>query len=111
MLAASGLHPVCPGETRFEITSPLFEEVKIDVGRVGVEGPEVAATGRIFTIRAKNNSSENIYIQAATLNGTPYNRCWLDYKDISAGGVLELVMGPEPNRQWGLESGPGSLEK
>ncbi|HTI10413.1 MAG TPA: GH92 family glycosyl hydrolase [Puia sp.] len=117
VLAASGLHPVCPGETRFEITSPVFEEVNIAVGHIGGQGHPgaggsavagssggraTADAGRIFTIRARNNSSENIYIQAATLNGHAYNRCWLDYKDLAAGGVLELTMGPEPNRHWGV---------
>jgi len=35
-------------------------------------------------------------IQSVTLNGEPYDRCYIDYKDIVAGGVIELTMGPEP---------------
>ncbi len=27
VLAASGIHPVCPGETRYEITSPVFSRI------------------------------------------------------------------------------------
>ena len=55
------------------------------------------------TITAKNNSAENVYIQSATLNGKPLNRCWLDYKEIVAGGRLDLVLGPQPNEQWGID--------
>jgi predicted alpha-1,2-mannosidase len=95
VLAAGGLHPVCPGNTRQEITSPVFEKVvfKLD--------PKYAK-GRTFTILSKNNSAANIYIQSAKLNGIPYNECYIDYKDISAGGTLELTMGAAPNKTWGI---------
>lgn len=95
VLAAGGLHPVCPGNTRQEITSPVFEKVvfKLD--------PKYAK-GRTFTILSNNNSAANIYIQSAKLNGIPYNKCYIDYKDISAGGTLELTMGAAPNKTWGI---------
>jgi predicted alpha-1,2-mannosidase len=95
VLAAGGLHPVCPGNTRQEITSPVFEKVvfKLD--------PKYAK-GRTFTILSNNNSAANIYIQSAKLNGIPYNKCYIDYKDISAGGTLVLTMGAAPNKTWGI---------
>lgn len=86
VLASCGLYPVCPGETRFEISSPLFEEVVLQVGE-----------GKTFTIKARHNSVPNRYIQSARLNGQPHPRCYLDYQDIMRGGLLELEMGPEPN--------------
>lgn len=94
VLAASGLHPVCPGETRYEITSPVFNKISFRLD------PKYA-TGKSFTITAKNNSSENIYIQSAKLNGKPYAKCYIDHSQIAAGGTLELVMGPDPNPAWG----------
>jgi putative alpha-1,2-mannosidase len=54
-----------------------------------------------FTITARNNSPENLYIQTATLNGEAYNKCYIDYFDILAGSTLVLEMGPNPNKQWG----------
>jgi S-formylglutathione hydrolase FrmB len=96
VLAASGLHPVCPGDTRWEITSPVFDTVVMQLD------PHYAK-GKTFTIIAHNNSPENIYIQSATLNGKPYNKCWIDHSDIVAGGVLELEMGKSPARNWGVE--------
>ncbi|QRR01333.1 GH92 family glycosyl hydrolase [Dyadobacter sandarakinus] len=94
VLAASGLYQVCPGNSRFEITSPVFEEVTVRLD------PDFA-TGKQFTIIAHGNSPANLYIQRAKLNGKAYDKCYLDYKDISAGGTLELTMGPEPNQQFG----------
>ncbi|MEO7216095.1 GH92 family glycosyl hydrolase [Mucilaginibacter sp.] len=94
VLAASGLHPVTPGDTRQEITSPVFDKVTLKLD------PKYAK-GQFFSIIAKNNSTKNIYIQSAKLNGKSYSKCWLDFKDIAAGGTLELTMGAEPNKSWG----------
>ena len=56
---------------------------------------------RTFTVTASNNSSANIYIQSATLNGAPWSKPWLTREQIVAGGELALVMGPTPNYDWG----------
>lgn len=90
VLSSIGIHPVCPGETRMEITSPLFKRADVKVGN-----------GKTFTILAENNSQENRYIQSATLNGKEYNFCYIDYADIMQGGVLEIVLGDTPNEKWG----------
>lgn len=92
VLAAIGLHPVCPGDTRQEITSPVFDQVSVKLEKGA------------FTIKAINNSPENIYIQSAKLNGKPLNQCHIDYREIAKGGVLELVMGPAPAQQWGINN-------
>ncbi len=97
VLAASGLHQACPGDPRFEIFTPLFDGITLRFD------PKYAV-GASFTITAKNNSPKNIYIQSAMLNGQPLNRCWLTYAEITAGGRLELVLGPSPNQRWGLSS-------
>ena len=96
VLAAMGLHPVCPGEERIEITSPVFESVTISLDK------EYAQGGK-FVVRALENSPENVYIQSAKLNGEPYNKCYINFSDIAAGGELELQMGAEPNPEWGVE--------
>jgi predicted alpha-1,2-mannosidase len=91
VLAASGLHPVCPGEPRYEISSPLFSNVTLQTSRYP------------FTIRARHNSRANKYIQSAKLNGVPYGKCWLSHQQLLAGGTLELKMGSTPNKSWGLQ--------
>lgn len=95
VLAASGLHPVCPGDNRYEITSPVFSSITLKLD------PKYA-TGSQFRIIASNNSPENIYIQSAKLNGRSLNRCWITHQELATGGTLELEMGKLPNKSWGL---------
>ena len=95
VLTASGIHPYCPGETRMEITSPVFDRVEYMLD-------SDYHTGKSFTIIAHDNSDKNIYIDHALLNGKEYNKCHLDFADISAGGTLELFMSPTPNKAWGI---------
>lgn len=96
VLVASGLHPVCPGDGWMEITSPLFDKVTLHLD-------PAYHPGGTFVIQANSLSDENIYIQSARLNGEPYNQCRLPVEAITAGGLLELEMGPLPNEQWGVE--------
>ncbi len=95
VLAASGIHPDCPGQPRMQITSPVFSRVEFRLD-------PAYYPGKTFTIIAHNNSPENIYIQKALLNGKPYDKSHIDFADIVAGGKLELYMGNEPSRQWGI---------
>lgn len=88
--SATGFYPFCPGSPHYLIGSPLFEETILH--RPG---------GKDFTVRASNNSTANCYIQSARLNGQPLTRTWLTHDEITAGGVLEFQMGPQPNRNWG----------
>lgn len=90
VLASIGIHPVSPGSTRFEITSPLFKQADIHLNN-----------GKTFSVVAKNNSPSNTYIQSALLNGKAYNKCYIDYYDIMQGGKLELTMGESPAKNWG----------
>ncbi|MDR2087424.1 MAG: glycoside hydrolase family 92 protein, partial [Dysgonamonadaceae bacterium] len=93
VLSSTGIYPFCPGETRYEITSPVFDKVVYTT----------PATGNTFTIIAHNNSPENCYIRSAKLNDEAYNRCFIDHAEILQGGTLELFMGTYPNQQWGIE--------
>ncbi|QIH35424.1 GH92 family glycosyl hydrolase [Sphingobacterium sp. DR205] len=96
VLAASGIHPSCPGSTRFEITSPIFQELSFQLD------PNYFS-GKRFRIVAHDNSPDNMYIQRAVLNGKPYAKNYIDFKDMVAGATLELYMGPNPNKDWGIE--------
>jgi predicted alpha-1,2-mannosidase len=102
VLSAMGFYPVTPGEPIYVIGSPLFGKVTIDLGR-----------SKTFTIEALNNSTENKYIQSATLNGKPISRTWITQKEITDGGSLIFRMGPEPDKKWGTgpEDAPPSMSK
>ena len=87
ILSAMGFYQVEPAGGRYVFGSPLFDKVSMKVG-----------AGKTFTVVAKNNSSENIYIQKAKLNGKNYPYSYIDFKDIQKGGTLELIMGNQPSK-------------
>ena len=89
VLAAAGIHPACPGDTRMEITSPVFDRIEFRLD------PRYAQGGT-FAVVAHGNSPENIYIQRAVLNGEELAASHIDFAQIAAGGTLEFEMGPEP---------------
>ncbi|WP_288241679.1 GH92 family glycosyl hydrolase [uncultured Bacteroides sp.] len=90
MFAAMGFYPVCPGTPYYMLASPSFPSLTLNL-----------ENGNVFTVKAGNASEKNIYIQSATLNGKPYTRNYITHQDILNGGVMEFVMGPEPNKEWG----------
>jgi predicted alpha-1,2-mannosidase len=93
-MSAMGLYQVCPGDPVYQISSPIFEEVKIKLDEKFYKGKE-------FAIIASKLSKENYYIQSAMLNGKPLNRSWISHDEITKGGKLVFVMGREPNKEWG----------
>ncbi|MEM9671864.1 MAG: GH92 family glycosyl hydrolase [Bacteroidota bacterium] len=94
-----GFYPVAPGMPYYVIGSPVFDEISLNAG----EQP--------FTIRATNNSAENRYIQSAILNGEPLDRAYLTHQEITDGGELVLEMSAEPNKTWGSENVPPSMDE
>lgn len=101
VLMAAGLFDVQGGaeaEPRYEITSPLFERVTFQLD------PKFYP-GKTFTVVARNAKPGNVYIQSTKLNGKPLTgRFWVTHKELAAGGVLEVELGPEPNKAWGIAS-------
>ena len=94
VLSALGFYPVNPTSCVYVIGSPLVKKATIHLD------PRYH-TGRTFTIIAENNSSRNMYVQSATLNGKPLTRSWFSHAELVAGGELVLKMGPQQNTAWG----------
>lgn len=85
ILSTLGFYQVEPAGGRYYFGSPLFDSAQISL-------PE----GRTFKVVAQGNSDSCRYIQKVMLNGRPYTRNYIDYKDIMAGGELAFVMGDKP---------------
>jgi predicted alpha-1,2-mannosidase len=85
----------CSTEPVYEIASPLYEKVEIDLGRQFGRGEK-------FVIEAKNASRLNKYVQSANLNGETLQDFKFPARELLKGGKLELEMGPEPNKNWGV---------
>ena len=101
IMSAMGFYQVNPSNGVFVFGSPLFPSLTLRL-----------ENGRSFTVTAEGNSDTNIYIQSATLNGQPYEKSYITYDDIMAGGELHFVMGDKPNKAFGAtpESRPVSAQ-
>lgn len=105
VLMAIGLFEVdggCAEKPFYEITSPLFDKVTIHLDNRYY-------SGKTFQIITKGNSTDNMYIQNASLNGKKWNKCWFYHEDFIKGGILELKLGAKPNKKWGVEELPPSF--
>jgi len=90
IFSSISFYPVAPCSSTYIIGSPMFKEATIDLGNK-----------KTFSVRTQNNSKQNIYIQSATLNDKPFTRTWITHNEVTKGGILTFVMGPEPNKNWG----------
>jgi predicted alpha-1,2-mannosidase len=92
VFGAIGFYPVCPSLPEFAVSGPTFEKVTIKLGN-----------GKTFVLSAPGVSETNCYIQSATLNGKPFDKSSVSLVDVESGGKLVFEMGPEPNKEWGVE--------
>lgn len=91
VLSSVGLYPMNPASGDYEIGTPIFEKSTINL-----------PNGKTFIIKAENVSDKNFYIQSATLNGKVFNTTNISHEEILNGGTLHFVMGPKPNKNWGI---------
>lgn len=92
VMSAMGLFEMdggCSVDPKVELGSPLFDKITIHLD------PDYYP-GRTFTIEARNNSPENVYVQRATLNGKRLEEPRIPFAEIVRGGTLVLEMGPAP---------------
>lgn len=82
ILSSLGFYQVEPAGGKYIFGTPNIDQAAIRV-----------KDGNVFRIVAKNRSDKNKYIQSVHLNGAPYKKCYINHKDIEAGGTLEFVMG------------------
>ncbi|UBD65929.1 GH92 family glycosyl hydrolase [Bacteroides salyersiae] len=99
VLMGIGLFDVQGGastEPVYEITAPLFKKISIKLDNRYYSGKK-------FEIIARNSSPDNIYIQSAKLNGKELNDDFrFLHRDLVKGGKLELILGSQPNKSWGI---------
>lgn len=79
VFGASGLYPLIVGEELYEISSPIFDKIRIK--------PE---NGKTFSIRTTNRKKLSDPIKSIYLNGRKYDSWQISHSIVRAGGVLEL---------------------
>jgi putative alpha-1,2-mannosidase len=85
VFSAIGMYPVNPVDGKYYFGSPQFEKAEIQL-----------PNGKVFTIKAHQVSSENIYSKSIRLNGNPLDRLYVTWDEIQAGGILEFEMTNKP---------------
>jgi len=93
VFTAMGLYPVTPGLPYYDITSPVFEKVSINL-----------TNGKKFTVIAEGASRTKKYIQKAFINGKEINSPFITHQQIMSGGTLELELAELPNKEWGKDA-------
>lgn len=100
VLLKTGIFSTSGGTTPkpyYEISSPLFNKVTFHLNPKYYKGKQ-------FVIEANNNSTSNVYIQSAQLNGITLNKPWVLHESVVNGGKLILNMGETPNKSWGSDA-------
>lgn len=87
LFTALGFYPVNPASGDYMIGSPLYTNMSLKL-----------VSGKTFRVIADNNSTDNVYIQSATLDGKPLTIPVITWEQIQSGATLHFVMGPKPSK-------------
>jgi predicted alpha-1,2-mannosidase len=98
VLSALGIYKVDPSLPYFELTSPLFPKVVLNL--------ESPYPGSQFVFEAPNNSATNVYINEVTLDGVSLAKPWITENQITGGGTMNVSLRSSPNTKWGLATPP-----
>lgn len=80
---------------QYEITSPIFDKITIQLDNRYYPGKEVV-------IETVNNSPKNVYIQRVSWNGVEHSSFQLAHEELVKGGHLVIELGDTPNKSWGV---------
>jgi alpha-1,2-mannosidase, putative len=87
VFSAMGFFPFCPGRPVYELGSPLFHEITLNL-----------PSGRKWAVRAERNSPQNIYVSKTMQNKIDYSHQWISHSTITDGGELTFFMDSVPAR-------------
>lgn len=88
-----GFYPVVPGLPVYEMGSPVFDQVTIQL-----------SNGKKLRLNAKNTSRDNKYINSLKLNGKVQSQLWFHHAEIFNGLTITAEMSDTPNRTLGSQS-------
>jgi predicted alpha-1,2-mannosidase len=103
VMSMMGFYSVDPASTAYELVSPVFSKVVVHL--------HAPYTGKTFTIEGSPAPDANTYIQSVKLDGQAHEKNWIRFADLSKGGTLQFVLGPNVNQTWGAaaDDAPPSL--
>lgn len=86
IFSSLGFYPVTPGSPDYALGSPLVKEAVICLG-----------SDKTLTIKATNQSRENVYVKTISVNGQILEGNILSHNDIIKGGEIIFEMSGKPN--------------
>ena len=87
VLSALGLYQIAPGHPFYDFGRPIADQATLKL-----------ENGNTLTIKTKNNSSDNKYIQSVSWNGKPWVTNGISHDELMKGGELEFNMGSKPSK-------------
>ena len=93
VFSSLGFYPVCPGSGQYALGTPYFKRVTLHLPK-----------GKTMVINADGNNAENYYVNEMTMNGTIYDKNYIEHKDLLAGGSITYRMAAKPNLQRGTQT-------
>ena len=92
--SALGAYPENPGSSEVVLGSPLFPDVVLHLG-----------DGGTITERAPDAADNAPFVQRLTVDGTTWNRTYLDSAFFTKGGTLDWTLATWPSTTWGTAAG------
>lgn len=77
LFSAMGFYPVLPGSDRYELGSPMVKMAVLHL-----------ENGKIFSIKTKNQSEQNVVVKKVLLNGKELKRHYITHSEIINGGEI-----------------------
>lgn len=93
VLSAMGFYPINPANGVYDIGSPIFDTVQINL-----------ENGKKCLIVTHDNSPENIYVGKMEINGKPYTKSYILHSDIADGARIDFYMTADPQNGFGTNS-------
>lgn len=92
VLTAMGLHQTTLASNRFELNTPLFNCIVLQLD----PRQHQCRVSRTLEIRTDCNVQENPYLRGVEVNGAAVHRPWLTWEELSNGGVIRFLLSPVP---------------
>jgi predicted alpha-1,2-mannosidase len=81
LFAMMGFYPDCPGNMNYQIASPLFRKITIELD-------PAYYPGKTFVIESPDSGKDRYFVRSLELNGKSYKKFYINHRDIVNGGRL-----------------------
>jgi predicted alpha-1,2-mannosidase len=92
MFAAMGFYPVNPISGEYLICAPIFDKVILKLPK-----------GKELVITCHKKSKSSAYIHQVKWNGKLSGNNYINYKNMMAGGSLDIFMQDKPDKKWAAQ--------